>query len=638
MPFIERISQYQNSNLQGGQTVATIKGTPQTLTASLSELTAGKIFEGTITAVKNDQVTIGLSNGQSITARMENGVNLKSGAPMLFEIKSNDGTQVLIRPVSVDGAQNATLSNALEAAGIKPNERNLAMVSEMVKEQMPIDKNSLLNMLKLSLNYSKVDVATLVQMSKLNLKVDSASIGQFENYRANQHMLLDQFRNFMDEMPNVMKNSGATPQEMLVFWRQLFNIFDSPMGAGRQQQGILPDSFGTVGGVGTGELGQLADARLHLGSAQIDTNLDQTMQNQGQPDAGVGTGMQNQGQPDAGADTGMQNQGQLEADIGQTIQNQVTANPLTNDADFNQRIGQAAQEDLNVQQLEKNTEKGVSVADILTKSQQAELVAQLKEFPGMEENPVIFRDGQLNTAASSAELLNAIQQALQESKGFSSASLQKLFYGDEYQGLMKHVIETQWLVMPDELASENKIKELYERINRQMESLDILLQNTGKGDSVLSKTVQNVRSNLDFMNQINQMYNYVQIPLKLKNQNAHSDLYVYTNKKNLRDKEGELTALLHLDMDNLGSTDIYLTMRGTDVTATFKMDDKSAVRLIIDHSGELAKRLQAKGYTCKINVENQTKTKTKDFVDDFMKQEQPGGKVHKYSYSFDVKA
>lgn len=150
----------------------------------------------------------------------------------------------------------------------------------------------------------------------------------------------------------------------------------------------------------------------------------------------------------------------------------------------------------------------------------------------------------------------------------------------------------------------------------------------------MAKTAQAVQSNLEFMNQVNQMYTYVQLPLKLYNQNAHSDLYVYTNKKNLQEKNGELTALLHLDMEQLGATDIYVKMVGTSVETDFYLSEEASYQLIAKHTDQLAQRLERKGYQCEIRVEN--RKKQQDFVQDFLEQEKPVGKLHRYS--FDVKA
>ncbi|MEG1291953.1 MAG: flagellar hook-length control protein FliK, partial [Lachnospiraceae bacterium] len=96
------------------------------MSSYVQELVPGKVFEGTITEIKNGQVTIGLSDGQTITAKMESQVNLEKGQPMLFEVRSNNGEQIAIHPVTLESAQNPTLLKALEAAGLKINEQNLS--------------------------------------------------------------------------------------------------------------------------------------------------------------------------------------------------------------------------------------------------------------------------------------------------------------------------------------------------------------------------------------------------------------------------------------------------------------------------------------------------------------------------------
>ena len=158
MSFVDSVQQYQNSVSSGSQNLGSVRdsgsvrdpGAVRQVSAQTQGLTPGKVFEGTVTDIKNGQVTIGLNDGQTISARMDAGVSLEKGQPMIFEVKSNNGEQIAIRPVSLESAQNPTLLKALEAAGIKVNERNISMVNQMMAQQLPINRQSLLQM-KLSL-------------------------------------------------------------------------------------------------------------------------------------------------------------------------------------------------------------------------------------------------------------------------------------------------------------------------------------------------------------------------------------------------------------------------------------------------------------------------------------------------------
>lgn len=65
-------------------------------------------------------------------------------------MKSNDGTQIAIRPFAIDGAgANYTLMQALSAAGLSAQPEYLSMVDRMMEEQMPIDRESLQQMARL---------------------------------------------------------------------------------------------------------------------------------------------------------------------------------------------------------------------------------------------------------------------------------------------------------------------------------------------------------------------------------------------------------------------------------------------------------------------------------------------------------
>lgn len=127
----------------------------------------------------------------------------------------------------------------------------------------------------------------------------------------------------------------------------------------------------------------------------------------------------------------------------------------------------------------------------------------------------------------------------------------------------------------------------------------------------------------------------MQIPLKMSGQTASGELYVYTNKKALAEGDRELTAFLHLDMDNLGPTDISVKLLNREVSTNFYLENDAAYDLIRAHLPILEERLRAKGYNCKVSVVNENRHV--NFVEDFLKKDQPSaGQLHRYS--FDMRA
>jgi len=217
----------------------------------------------------------------------------------------------------------------------------------------------------------------------------------------------------------------------------------------------------------------------------------------------------------------------------------------------------------------------------------------------------------------------------------SKEALQELFSSKDMQQFLKDSLESQMYLKPEDVADGDKVKKLYERLESKTQSLENLLMNAGLKDTPMAQTIANVQGNIDFMNQLNQTYTYVQIPLKMNGQNASGQLYVYTNKKELGDPERDLTAFLHLDLDNLGSTDVSVRLHRKDVDTKFYMDSDEAYALVKAHMPELEERLKLKGFNAKIYIENEGKKVS--FVDDFLKKDAPAtGQLHRYS--FDVRA
>ncbi len=645
MPFVDSVQQYQNNAVSNAQTLSQPKetGAVRQISAQAQQLVPGKVFEGTVTEIKNGQVTIGLNDGSTISARMDAGVNLEKGQPMLFEVKSNTGEQIAIRPVSLESAQNPTLLKALEAAGLKVNERNLSMVNQMMAEKMPINKQSLLQMMRASSAFPKADMQTLVQMQKLGFVITEDSLNQFQNYKNGQQAILPQMNHLMEGIAELSgkffgaETTGQAPGALLGFQQQILGIL---LGSG--QQPLSEAQMSTV--QNQAALGELAEnqAVQNLTVTDVDAAqgaiIHQDLTEGGSNFLPGNDGAQQGAVSEHPGGEASQMPGTIAGEASQA-QGTATSGNVTGEVALAQGdvssanvIGEAAQTPGAA--TASGGEGGATVAQLLSNEQQGRLSEMLQEFSGARGNEQLLPEGKLNTNLSAGELLQQMMKVLEQSKDADKSSIQKLFQSEEYKGLLKQAMSEQWTLTPDKLKEEGAVREFYQRLSNQMTELQQALAQAGKEGSALAKGAQTVQSNLEFMNQMNQLYTYVQLPLKLQNQNAHSDLYVYTNKKNLRQKEGALTALLHLDMDHLGATDIFVKLLGTSVQTEFYFQDEVSCRLITQCSDELIKRLEEKGYSCEVKVEN--RRKKQDFVQDFLERENPPGKLQRYS--FDVKA
>lgn len=185
-----------------------------------------------------------------------------------------------------------------------------------------------------------------------------------------------------------------------------------------------------------------------------------------------------------------------------------------------------------------------------------------------------------------------------------NVALADIFRSAEYHKMLESVVMKQWSLAPEQLTQEKKVEEVYSRLLRQLGSIKETLQESGAQQTGAMKSVTNLSSNIDFMSQLNNLYTYVQLPLKLNDRQANGELYVYTNKRSLAQKDGAVSAFLHLDMENLGAVDVYIAMQNERVNTRFTLQDDAMLDFLNKHMHILNERLEKKGYAmqCEMTV------------------------------------
>ena len=206
----------------------------------------------------------------------------------------------------------------------------------------------------------------------------------------------------------------------------------------------------------------------------------------------------------------------------------------------------------------------------------------------------------LNTAPEDGQIKGQISGAgQQEATALAKESGTTLKQALE---AVREQLTANWSITPEELEEAEKLGEFYKKFARQLNGLAKALEEAGQADSGAGKAVMTASRNVDFMQQINQMYAYVQLPLKLGQERAHGDLYVYTNRKNLSTSGEGVSALLHLDMENLGPLDVYVKLQEARVSTKFYVRDEETLDFLEAHMDILTKRLADRGYSCECSA------------------------------------
>ena len=578
MQISNLVSQYNNS-VANGEPMTGAKGVEK-LVSSLNEMSKGMIFEGTVSSVRGNQVKLALSNGQQILARLAGKFSFEQGQSVFFQVKNNDGGTIEIKPYTVDGeGANLTLMDALKAAGLSVDGINLSMVNKMMEEHMPIDKTSLNQMYQLVQDNKDINVTTLVELKRLGIEINQVNAAQFENYANDKQAITIAMDSLIDELPNALSAEDLSMYKLVTQARDILNIVT---------EGLLEEAF--------------------ISSEASDMSQYEAIMRDNKSAPVV----------------------KKHFNIAELFESLNSVSGESQDIHTTQKINNAPAIDTIL--LQENETKSNTIGFLLSDKQIEELNEQVRMLlPNLQENNISL----YSEDSSVVGILNDINSMLENTPANADA-LRHLFSGEAFKLMLKEALEQQWMIKPGDLEKNpKKLDGLYDKIEKQITNMEIILKTSGVVNPKAEALADNIRGNIEFMNQINEAYTYVQVPLKMNEKNASGQLYVYTNKKSMSNPDKELSAFLHLDLEHLGGTDVSIKMLHRKVTTNFYLDSDESYALVKQFLPVLEKRLQDKGYNCELNVNSGSKQM--NFVAGFLKKDlPPTGQVHRYS--FDIRA
>lgn len=540
---LENIFKRDNQNIRANDTAKVTE--PMTkgerayrVQNEIRNLAPGQTIQGSVVSRDGTAVQIAIRQDLLISARIDQSISLALGQSMSFEVKTNNGSVLSLTPLYANMANEATVLRALNAAGFPDTVNNVEMVAIMMKEGMPIDRESLANISRFLMEFPRQDPETIIQMTRLGVPITEENIEQFEQYRNVNHQLLNSGETIMSELPDVFHElmGEGRVQQAYAFYENVLDIF------------IEGGTEGVVIQKGEGQAEQAGGSQ----SAEA-----------------------------------AQGNEVVQVNVATQVKDSVSGS-------MSETVIEMAGNGEKAEGME--SEQGRTA--VLTPRQWNVVGDLLKELDVPEHTVDLIKNGELPPK----EVLSLIRELIPKGGGAGELHdriMERLLGGREFESLLRAQVESQWTIKPENVADPHKMEQLYERIREQSARLHEALQAADKADMPVAKSVQNLQSNVDFMNQLNHMFTYIQLPLKMAGNQAHGDLYVYTNKKNLAAKDGNVSALLHLDMQHLGAVDVYVTMQQNRVSTNFTLEDESALDLIEQHISLLDERLAGRGYDLK---------------------------------------
>ena len=533
--------------------------------SALQNLSAGDTITGQMISREGDVVQLLLSDETVIQAKLDREMQMQPGQMITFTVKTSNNGTIALAPLFTNTTDMKTAAKALMNAGLSVNDGNMKMVSSMMKEGLPIGRDSLVYMKGQSALFPTADVTNLVQMHRMGIPMTEQNVEQFSAYKNYEHQVLDAANHIGELVGDTLGEMvSANPSEAVAFFDAILEL--------------LTEKNSTVAG-DAAPMTNLENAYLVNDDAASLASDENNNLMSGAEAAKVAS--------DKAQDTDA-----TIAMLKAIMQQGDTTSMPDEQLGQARATGQPGEATLQETQIHPDGSVMQSGGTNSVQETMEQLIRDLEAFTAQNDAAKSLVEAFAKGNISGAELLKHLKQECKD-----PAQFRALLSNQGVQKLLGKSLTDAWKLTAEQTSSKAEVKELYRRMEEQTRQIMDTLQASAKADSPLAGAVTRLQNNLDFMNQLNQMFPYVQLPLSLSGSEAHGELYVYTNKKNLAKENGTVSALLHLDMEHLGTVDVMVRMNSEQhVNTNFMVASEEVLDLIEAHLDELTARLNKRGY------------------------------------------
>lgn len=551
----------------------------------LREMSSGDTFRGEVVDIAGNTATISIGEDARISANIDTNVNLSVGQSVLFEVNTDSDNLVSLRTLFTNIANENIANNALTQANIPINATSLALVSTLMEEGMSIDKDSLALLYRNIVSNPEVQANEIIRMKQIGLELTSDNIARFDAVMNFESKISDSINTVINQIPLELAAKADTDLSGAI---KMASDFIDASTEGK-----------TEVSVSLGELGLSNENLLSEGNEE-----DVSAQGKEVPVKEV----------------------IVENDENQTANHQTVKNIISD--------------------IENDTllSKG-EIDSIKSNLSNVELSEQIsltnKDFDNLSN--MISKDNAfgneiLNKLSNGEkidleELLRTFDSILKD-ESVPDELKKDLIKSELFKDSLTDKFSEKWLLEPNEIKDSESLNNHYNKVLENTDKIIESMQNTFKGSEALTQSVNGFRENVQFLQTLNDLTPYVQLPVLLNNRSNTGDLYVYANKRNLLANQDNISAALRLDMKNLGRVEVYVKLSpGKNLSTDFTLPDEDTLKFIENHIDMLNEKLEGLGF----KVTNSFNTKNNG-MQVLMDEESEEKKDTIGLYRFDVRA
>ena len=588
-------------------------------------LTKGQVFSGQVTNISPGELTLELENGQTLTAKYDNNSELSIGDGARFKVVDREDGQITLKTLQSGNTLDNVVYKALESSGLPFSSKNEELVTALLKNEYPVSRQMINGMLQQSLKNPDISMSNLVLMNKAGLDINPESTKLFEMYsNGRTELAVATEQNFNDMLSMIegllsdgnIEGSAKLASDMI----DIFNIGKEP---DELVLTLVAGNETDVPVITPNNLSEMLDSLV-----DNDVPLSYNALTQTETDINV---------------TNLNKNTQISSIL--TEEQRLEIFTLFENADV----------DVDAAKLQNLIKGDIGISDLsdllktLPESEQVKLNPIMEHIADLTGKELLMSNeilaGYLPESATLSEAANHIKNLL-TTNSVPPDIKQALLKSDDFQKTLKMLMHTDWTLSAEELTEKDAVNNLYKRIDEQIDRLKTLADNaSGSASYKLSADLGQTKQNMNFMNDMNQMYNFTELPIRMNGQTATGDLYVYSDKHRRRTSDGNgISCLLHLDMANLGGMNIRIELNEGQVSTRFFLKDDDSGKLIAKHLDELDAAMTKQGFNPKSEVvkttdkEDEKKLKSGEFnlVTDFIPSEVESNNYSRYT--FDMRA
>ena len=516
------------------------------------------------------------------------------------------------------GGVNAAVQKALEEAGLPKNERNSGIVRQMLENQMSIDKDSLSRVVQQANMFREADISTLLLMNKNNMPVTHFTAAQLQAYINNEQNLSEQIGNVINSLMEYLADDAAsgTPAANIGVLELLTGTGEVPAETTAQAAEV------TAAQVAAENIESLAGGEANV--------MNVLMTGQGGSEAVIAAA----GQGAAANVEEAEVLNMLQTESVTNVINELGTDAEGSGANWMNGFGTDESGLTSDAFSEYNMDNGSLTANAGSENQAQQgvpLSTLLSESEINELNNLQSRlFGKEAAATSDSDSTQVLKNIYENINNLSEAELKELFMSEPYRKLVGKALGEKFTLNADDIDSADSINDYYKETFKALSKLQEMV---GK-DSAMADKLSKPMDNMKFMDTLNNVFPYIQLPLKLNEGNTHGELYVFKKGRNNADLGDSKSVLLHLDMDSLGPTDVHMELKSGFLKLRFYCENELSKNILSDHFGELETALTGKNFqvTSEFNVRTM---ETRHMVEALSGG---SGSMPEFKYNFDIRA